>query len=70
MTFSPQEKYLLQPTKPALLLLQLISQALTTGCVMLDSSDGFKLGLKTAATASADDFAKDEGVGEHRYLYP
>ena len=38
--------------------------ALTTGCVMLDSSDGFKLGLKTAATASADDFAKDEGVGE------
>ena len=43
--------------------------ALTTGCVMLDNTDGFKLGLKTAATASADDFAKDEGVGETIYLY-
>jgi len=36
--------------------------ALATGDIMLDNSDGFKMGIKTASSASADDFAKDDAV--------
>ena len=36
--------------------------ALATGDIMLDNSDGFKMGIKTASSATAADFAKDEAV--------